>query len=188
MHSTAVVSSSSDGCCPFKWWAAHKQNSLILCTFFFPKWYTYVHNMPIRVQVKIACPVVDTIIFFEHTHSSSSPELYYFWSGWHNLCTNGQALHNCTSSYCPVHKWLHKLHNGVLHNSDLSQLGGTQAIVPLHAFSPAAPPVFCTRGGGAPPGQIPRFTFHGQFVTISLKEQFPVVFWGSSYFDFAAYC
>ena len=125
----------------------------------------------------MSTPVVDTILFFVHTHSSSSPELYYFWSGWHNLCTNGQALHNCTSSYCPVHKWLHKLHNGVLHNSDLSQLGGTQAVVPLHAFSPAALPVFCTRGGGAPPGQIPRFTFHGQFVTISLKEQFPVVFW-----------
>ena len=40
---------------------------------------------------------------------------------------------------------------------------------PLSASEQPAATVFCTRGGGggAPPGQIPRFTFHKQFATTS---------------------
>ena len=54
------------------------------------------------------------------------------------------------------------------------------------ATEPAAP-VFCTRGG-APPGQIPRFTFQEQFATTSLlKKEFLVVFWRSTYFYFEAH-
>ena len=102
-----------------------------------------------------------------------------------------QPLKLCTSSYCPVHTWSVAQRHARQQWFE-SQLGGTQPIVPVHAFplrhwTSSACILHQGRSATWADSQvhIPRAVCYNQ--SLKKKEEFLVVFWRSTYFYFEAH-
>ena len=100
-----------------------------------------------------------------------------------------QPLELCTSSYCPVHTWSVAQRHARQQWFE-SQLGGTQPIVPVHAFplrhwTSSACSLHQGRSATWADSQvhIPRAVCYNQ----SLKKEFLVAFLRSTYFYFEAH-